>query len=346
MAGQKREREVERARYERQQARRAQRSEKTKRRERIIATVVVAVLAVGGFAYLGTVLNNDDAVVADPSTSPTPSTEPSPSTSVEPSTMDCAAPNGETPGAKTYAEAPDVTLKPDTTYSVTLATNCGDIVIELDSKGAPANVESFLGLADDGYFDDTMCHRLTTENIFVLQCGDPVGDGTGGPGFTLPDENLPKDEDNNYPAGTVAMANAGANIAGSQFFLVYKDTTLPPNYTILGTMTSGLKLVEAGGRAGHRRRQPATGRRTSRSRSSRRPRLRPRPAADMTEQPTDDVRSEPADVQAAVPTTVAVVSNRAVADRPSSNRSRRRTEPSSNRPSLTRSCSSRTPPSL
>ena len=158
--------------------------------------------------------------------------------------MDCAAPNGETPGAKTYPEAPDVTLKAGTTYSVTLATNCGDIVIELDSKGAPANVESFLGLADDGYFDDTMCHRLTTENIFVLQCGDPVGDGTGGPGFTLPDENLPKDGDNNYPAGTVAMANAGANSAGSQFFLVYKDTTLPPNYTILGTMTSGLKLVK------------------------------------------------------------------------------------------------------
>jgi peptidyl-prolyl cis-trans isomerase B (cyclophilin B) len=243
VAGQKREREVERARYERQQARRTQRSQKTRRRERIIATVVVAVFVVGGFAYLGSVLNgkDDTDAVADPSSSP----EVSPSSSIPPSTMDCAPVNGKTPSSKTYADAPTQTLKAGTTYAVTLATNCGDIKITLASKAAPKNVQSFLGLAADGFFDDTNCHRLTTAGIFVLQCGDPKGDGTGGPGFALPDENLPKEGTNNYPAGTVAMANSGANTAGSQFFLVYKDTTLGPNYTILGVMdAASIKIVE------------------------------------------------------------------------------------------------------
>ncbi len=252
MAGQKREREVERARYERQQARRAQRSEKTKRRERIIATVVVAVLAVGGFAYLGTVLNNDDDTNAAPSTStsPNPTESPSPSTSTQPSALDCAEPNGDKPSGKQYDDAPPITLKPDTVYSVTLVTNCGDIGIEFAAEAAPVNVASFIGLANDGFFDNTNCHRLTTEGIFVLQCGDPMANGSGGPGYELPDENLPEDGANNYPAGTVAMANAGAGTGGSQFFLVYDDTTLGPNYTILGTMTSGLDIVQAVGAEG------------------------------------------------------------------------------------------------
>jgi peptidyl-prolyl cis-trans isomerase B (cyclophilin B) len=101
-----------------------------------------------------------------------------------------------------------------------------------------------LWLAGEGYFDSTVCHRLTTEGIYVLQCGDPTATGTGGPGYTVPDENLPAEGGVNYPAGTVAMANAGPGTAGSQFFLVYQDTTLPPNYTIWGTVTSGLDVVE------------------------------------------------------------------------------------------------------
>jgi peptidyl-prolyl cis-trans isomerase B (cyclophilin B) len=238
VAGQKREREVERARYERQQARRAARSQKSKQRERIIASVVVAVLAVGGFVYLANVLRDDtDATTATPGASTSPTTDPS--------SLDCAPVNGETPAGTQYDQPQDITLKPKTTYSVTLGTNCGDIAIEFDAKAAPENVASFIGLANDGYFDNTLCHRLTTSGLFVLQCGDPKGDGSGGPGYDLPDENLPKDAENNYPAGTVAMANAGAGTGGSQFFLVYEDTTLGPNYTILGTMTSGLDLVQA-----------------------------------------------------------------------------------------------------
>jgi peptidyl-prolyl cis-trans isomerase B (cyclophilin B) len=116
-------------------------------------------------------------------------------------------------------------------------------VIALD-PAAPATVASEVFLTQQGFYDNTQCHRLTTEGIFVLQCGDPAGDGTGGPGYTVPDENLPADGAANYPAGTVAMANAGPGTSGSQFFIVYADTTLPGDYTIWGTVTSGLDMVQ------------------------------------------------------------------------------------------------------
>jgi len=83
-----------------------------------------------------------------------------------------------------------------------------------------------------------------------LQCGDPTGTGTGGPGFNIPDENLPEAVENNYPAGTVAMANAGPGTSGSQFFLVYQDTTLGPDYTIWGSITSGLDILQTIASAG------------------------------------------------------------------------------------------------
>jgi peptidyl-prolyl cis-trans isomerase B (cyclophilin B) len=98
-------------------------------------------------------------------------------------------------------------------------------------------------LANDEYFNNTLCHRVTTDGIYVLQCGDPTASGTGGPGFTLPDENLPADALLNYPAGTVAMANSGPNTAGSQFFIVYRDTSLPSSYTVWGGVESGLDIV-------------------------------------------------------------------------------------------------------
>jgi peptidyl-prolyl cis-trans isomerase B (cyclophilin B) len=228
MAGQKREREVERARHERQQERRAEKRRKAKRRERILASVVVAVLAVGGLAYLGSVLRKDDGTTA----ASTPETS-----------SNCAEPTGAQPASKTYEKPPAFTLNTKKTYTLTFATNCGDIAVELAAKDAPKNVSSMLGLANDSYFDNTVCHRLTTSGIFVLQCGDPKGDGTGGPGYHLPDENLPKAGTNNYPSGTVAMANAGPGTAGSQFFLVYGDTTLGPDYTIIGKITRGLDTI-------------------------------------------------------------------------------------------------------
>jgi len=132
----------------------------------------------------------------------------------------------------------------------TLMTNCGDIVITTVGEKAPFTMTSIAALADGGFYNDSLCHRLTTQGLFVLQCGDPTATGSGGPQFTFPDENLPQNTDNNYPEGTVAMANSGPNTNGSQFFLVYANTTLAPSYTIWGTITSGLDIVKAIAKAG------------------------------------------------------------------------------------------------
>ncbi|QSB07021.1 peptidylprolyl isomerase [Natronoglycomyces albus] len=135
--------------------------------------------------------------------------------------------------------------------TMTIQTNLGTIAADVDTAAAPCTSSSFTFLAEQNYYDDTRCHRLTTDGIFVLQCGDPntqggIGDdaGSGGPGYQFPEENLPEDAENNYPAGTLAMANAGPDTTGSQFFLVYDDTTLPADYTIVGTITEGLDIVE------------------------------------------------------------------------------------------------------
>lgn len=132
----------------------------------------------------------------------------------------------------------------------TLVTNCGNIVIRTDGLKAPVTITALTALAKAGYFNGTLCHRLTTSGLFVLQCGDPTATGTSGPGFSYKDENLPKYVANNYPAGTVAMANSGPATNGSQFFLVYGNTTLGPNYTIWGKITSGLNIVKAIAAAG------------------------------------------------------------------------------------------------
>jgi len=133
--------------------------------------------------------------------------------------------------------------------TMTLATNEGTIKIAMD-PAAELTDASMAYLSAEGYFDGTPCHRLTTAGIYVLQCGDPTGTGTGNPGYRLPDENLPAATPDNYPAGTVAMANAGPNTGGSQFFIVYENTTLPPNYTIWGTVTEGLDVVQRVAAAG------------------------------------------------------------------------------------------------
>ena len=135
---------------------------------------------------------------------------------------------------------------------LTLSTNCGDIVIALNPK-APQTITNMSALANGKYFNQSLCHRLTTAGIFVLQCGDPTYTGGGNPtGWSeYKDENLPKAGAKNYPAGTVAMANpARANANGSQFFLVYADTQLGPNYTIWGKVTKGLDLLGKIGEVG------------------------------------------------------------------------------------------------
>ena len=132
----------------------------------------------------------------------------------------------------------------------TFVTNCGNIVVTTVGAKAPITLTQLSTLARGGYFNNSLCHRLTTQGLYVLQCGDPTATGGGGPNFTYRDENLPTEGLNNYPAGTVAMANSGPGTNGSQFFLVFADTTLGANYTIWGTVTQGLDIVKAIAKAG------------------------------------------------------------------------------------------------
>ena len=144
------------------------------------------------------------------------------------------------PNGKQWKTAPAMSIDTAATYTATLKTSCGDIGIKLNAKAAPTTVNSFVFLAGQAYFDHTKCHRLTTGGLYVLQCGDPTGSGSGGPGYSFPDENL---KGATYPAGTVAMANSGPNTNGSQFFLVYQDSQLPPSYTPFGTITAGMDVL-------------------------------------------------------------------------------------------------------
>jgi peptidyl-prolyl cis-trans isomerase B (cyclophilin B) len=148
--------------------------------------------------------------------------------------------------------------------SASMVTNQGHIGLMLANNESPCTVNSFASLASQKYFDNTKCHRLTTsQSLGVLQCGDPKGDGTGGPGYQFANEyptdqyppNDPKaQEPVLYPRGTLAMANAGPGTNGSQFFLVYKDSQLPPQYTVFGTIQpdglATLDKIAKGGVAG------------------------------------------------------------------------------------------------
>jgi peptidyl-prolyl cis-trans isomerase B (cyclophilin B) len=129
--------------------------------------------------------------------------------------------------------------------NMTIVTNCGNIEIALANQLAPVTISKLTILARNKFFDNSLCHRLTTSGIYVLQCGDPsAGKGTNPVGWKeFQDENLPAASDNNYPAGTVAMANRGPKTNATQFFIVYKDSTLPPNYTVWGQVKSGLDIL-------------------------------------------------------------------------------------------------------
>ena len=127
---------------------------------------------------------------------------------------------------------------------LTLRTNCGSIEIALDPK-APFTVTQISALARAGYYNKTLCHREAISGFYMLQCGDPTAQGSGDPGFSYPDENLPVGKALTYPEGTVAMANSGPNTNGSQFFLVFGDSpALGPSYTIWGKITKGLDVLK------------------------------------------------------------------------------------------------------
>jgi cyclophilin family peptidyl-prolyl cis-trans isomerase len=135
------------------------------------------------------------------------------------------------------------------TYTATINTNRGAIVIDLLNSKATCTVNSFVHLAEAAFYSNTPCFRLSTADPYMLQCGDPTGKGTGGPGYEFASENL---TGASYPAGTLAMANTGEpDSNGSQFFLVYKNSPLPPDYTPFGTIVSGLNILQTVAKGGY-----------------------------------------------------------------------------------------------
>jgi cyclophilin family peptidyl-prolyl cis-trans isomerase len=239
--------------------RQAERDAAMRRRNLIVggaAGVLAVVLVIVG---LGVLLGDGTDPVAPsptPSVSPSASASPSaaPGTKTGTVTPTAANESGEVAcGADAPAKAgsskpqfagpPPMTIDAKSTYTATMETSCGTIVIELDAKRAPQTVNSFVFLAEKGYFDGQYFHRLDT-SIDVIQGGDPTGTGTGGPGYAIPDE-LKGNE--SYTPGTLAMANGGPNSGGSQFFLITgpNGTNLDgnPNYTIFGKVVEGLAVA-------------------------------------------------------------------------------------------------------
>ncbi|MEO3757625.1 peptidylprolyl isomerase [Mycobacterium sp. B14F4] len=217
----------------------------------VISVVFVATVARDLESFDGMV-PNDPGITAPPGTAPDELPEFKP-----PQTLgsNCQYPaTTESPGKP--AKPPRTGRVPtDPEFvSASMTTNQGDIGLQLDNAKAPCTVNNFASLAQQGFFDDTPCHRLTTGDLAVLQCGDPTGSGTGGPGYRFPNEyptNQYRLSDPamktpvRYPRGTLAMANAGPGTNGSQFFLVYEDSSLPPTYTVFGTIDeTGLATLD------------------------------------------------------------------------------------------------------
>ncbi len=140
---------------------------------------------------------------------------------------------------KQWKSAPEMAIDLSKRYAATLHTTKGDVTIDLLATEAPRTVNNFVFLAREGFYDGVPFHRVISG--FMIQTGDPTGTGTGGPGYRFADERVSRP----YARGTLAMANAGPNTNGSQFFVMHADYALPPSYTIFGKLTSGLEVVDA-----------------------------------------------------------------------------------------------------
>lgn len=234
-----RERERAKRRYEKQQAARQRHEAEARRNRQVVAIVVAVLLVVGGLVGISLAMRGTSGT-------PTAATTPGATGTTAPVVQGCSTPPA-VPGARTATLPPKATAA-GKTFVATVTTSCGDITMELDGARAPQTVASFLGLARSGYWNDSPCHRLVTSGIFVLQCGDPTGSGSGGPGYRFADELSGSET---YPAGTLAMANAGPGTNGSQFFIVYADSRLSPNYTVFGhTDAAGIAVVKKIGDGG------------------------------------------------------------------------------------------------
>ena len=224
----------------------------------VVAISALAIIAlVGGIWFMATRGDEGEVEAQDESTQETaqqPEAEPLTGERAEalPAKVSCDYEDaGEAAKDVSKPNGKDVSTRG--AANVTLKTNHGDIDMELDRSASPCTVNAVEHLAKEGFYDDTVCHRLTSGGLNVLQCGDPTGQGAGGPGFQFANE-YPTDEADTddpqaqqpvvYPKGSIAMANAGADTNGSQFFLNYEDSELPPLYTYFGKVgDNGMKTL-------------------------------------------------------------------------------------------------------
>ncbi|MFB7934464.1 MULTISPECIES: peptidylprolyl isomerase [Streptomyces] len=257
-----RRRQLAREKFLRQQQRRTDARRKARIRNSVIASVLGVVVVLSVTVFLTKPFEDNgktENANADVTPSATPSKAPDP----------CEKPAAGKVESQTWKKEPAMSIDESAKYTMKLDTTCGEIDVALKASAAPHTVNSFNYLLGKGYLDHSKCHRLTNQGIYVLQCGDPQGTGMGGPGYTIPDENL-KDKSLKggvYPAGTVAMANQynaqtkqGRDSGGSQFFLVYQDSQLPPDYTPFGTVSeAGMKVLTKIAKAGAEAPDPQTG---------------------------------------------------------------------------------------
>lgn len=230
------------------------RKEKTKPLTVVFASLAVILVVVGGIWYAATRSTEDEVITADETstTAETPDYQPLALTRTTAlgDSVTCEYPDaGE--ASKDVSKPATENVPATGTVTVNLTTAQGNIGMELDRSVSPCTVNAVEHMASEGYYNDTVCHRITTSGIYVLQCGDPSGTGAGGPGFSFANE-YPTDEATDlttpviYERGTIAMANSGADTNGSQFFLNYEDSPLAPNYTYFGQITEeGLATLDA-----------------------------------------------------------------------------------------------------
>ena len=225
------------------------RTEKRKRNGMYLLLVPVAALALFGIVKLVTRNNSTSTATTNTSAASTTTLDPNaPTTTLTPlpSTIagatitgdtTCPAADGSSPRTISFAKAPPRCIDATKKYTAVVTTNKGAYTIALDAAAAPLTVNNFVVLARYHYFDNTICHRAIP--AFAVQCGDPTGSGTGGPGYTFADE-LPAA--GSYKVGSIAMANSGPNTNGSQFFIISgaSGVALPANYTLFGQVTDGL----------------------------------------------------------------------------------------------------------
>jgi peptidyl-prolyl cis-trans isomerase B (cyclophilin B) len=234
-------REAAQRRLQRQLERREQLARK-RRRNLLIGVTVIAVLAVVGAFFVITGLADDDpgTTAAASSTAASATAAPAGQTTVA---GPCTYTTDGTASAGVAVTPPSGDIATTGTLALTMSTNFGDIGLSLDQATATCAAASFAALTQQGYFDGTPCHRETdSDGLKVLQCGDPAGTGSGGPGYSFPTQVTGSET---YPRGTVAMANSGSGTDGSQFFLVYGDSQLSPDYTVVGTIDdAGLAVLD------------------------------------------------------------------------------------------------------